>query len=262
MNKRKNRIFIVCLAFLVSASIGYALFRQEKLVTSTTKTGGDFDVSMSCVQGYSSAILTYADMTASDVPSYGYVDDFCNITNNTVSLGTSFKYPGAVIYKTIIIKNNGSIPFVMEVSDDFDYDLYEYQIAGTATVTDTESGTVLSADYKDVSTNNLYKQIYEYFIESGFEHAYIIERKNGTVTSIDDDDEFYYSYVLYDISTDKVYVKINSGESLHIAWYSTWRDKNDSPKTTAVLTETYQFSIQQVTNTMLTMEEAEQYMDW
>lgn len=254
MSKRKNRIFIACLAFLVSASIGYALFKQDKLVTSTTKTSGNFDASITCQNIMPTDVANYVDVDTSEFG--GYSTNTCSVTNNTVSINVSFKYPGAVVYKTISITNNGTIPFVMEVPDvdqDEAYAMLPYLTYGKFTA--TINGENISYLYPE----DAYGVVKSYVIESQFVNLYMIRKKDGTITSLEDGDSFIAGHVLFDVDLEKTYVKVNNGETLIFLWLGSWDSRNEySGETT--LSEIYEFPIQQITNTMLNMEEYEQYV--
>lgn len=254
MSKRKNRVFIICLAFLVSASIGYALFRQDKLVTSTTKTNGKFDVSITCQNTMPSDVANYIDVDTSEFG--GYSTNTCSVTNNTVSINVSFKYPGAVVYKTISITNNGSIPFVMEVpSGDSDetYAMLPFMKSGTFSA--TVNGESMSYSY----TDDYYWLLKSYLIESDFVNIYMIRKKDGTLTSVEEGDSFFKEHALFDVDSEKTYAKVNGGETLIFLWLGSWDSKNEFSGET-LLEETYEFPIQQITNSMITYSEYEQYI--
>ena len=56
---KNNKIFIVCLALLLTLSIGYAYFSESITVSGTASAKGSFDITLNCSQGYHSDLSSY-----------------------------------------------------------------------------------------------------------------------------------------------------------------------------------------------------------
>ena len=48
MDKKRNRIFVGCLALLLVMVAGYALFSQNLTINGTAKAQGNFDIAFTC----------------------------------------------------------------------------------------------------------------------------------------------------------------------------------------------------------------------
>ena len=121
MDKKRNRIFVGCLALLLVMVAGYALFSQNLTINGTAKAQGDFSVAATCQPGIDSKIKSIIDnlvatgqIDASPYYENGYYDDSCTVKGDVVTYSTKLKYPGAGRYFTLKLKNQGNIDAILE----------------------------------------------------------------------------------------------------------------------------------------------------
>ena len=121
MDKTRNKIFVGCLALLLVMVAGYALFSQNLNITGTAKAEGGFSVTATCQTGIPTNLV---ESTKSMLGTYwvdenGYYDDSCTVKGDTITYNVKFKYPGAIRYFTLKVKNQGNIDAILENNDGY-----------------------------------------------------------------------------------------------------------------------------------------------
>ena len=124
MDKTRNKIFVGCLALLLVMVAGYALFSQNLTINGTAKAQGDFSVTATCQPGMDAKIKPIADNLvatgqADFIDENGYYDDSCTVKGDTITYNVKFKYPGAIRYFTLKVKNQGNIDAILENNDGY-----------------------------------------------------------------------------------------------------------------------------------------------
>ena len=114
MDKKRNKIFVGCLALLLVMVAGYALFSQNLTINGTAKAQGEFSLSMTCTPGILDEIKNYEAGYASQS---GYSNDSCSVANDTVTFHADLAYPTARRYFTVKVFNTGSVTAVDEKVD-------------------------------------------------------------------------------------------------------------------------------------------------
>lgn len=117
MSNNKNKIFIICLSFLLVLSIGYASFSENINVVGTATANSKFEIDATCVAGISDELI---DNDVEDLytlnSQHGYSNEICTVSNGVVNIDVDLEYPGATRYYTVKFTNNGTIPAQIVVS--------------------------------------------------------------------------------------------------------------------------------------------------
>lgn len=123
MFNKKSKMIIGCLAFLLALSVGYALFSDTINVTGKATAKASLDVTATCTKGFNSE-LTGSNVQGEGLDSfgfneeYGYSNESCSVSGNTVNINVSLDYPGATRYYTVKFTNNGTIPAQIGMQED------------------------------------------------------------------------------------------------------------------------------------------------
>ena len=167
MDKTRNKIFVGCLALLLVMVAGYALFSQNLNITGTAKAQGDFSVTATCQPGYDSKIKPIIENLVATgqidiglLGDNGYYDDSCTVKGDAVTYSTKLKYPGAVRYFTLKVKNQSNIDAIYDEDGKYEWTFYE-----------NENGTL-----KKVSSNSgmSYSKIFPIGVEDKEGNIYLI----------------------------------------------------------------------------------------
>ena len=128
MDKTRNKIFVGCLALLLVMVAGYALFSQNLTINGTAKAQGDFSVTPTCQPGIDDKIkpimnnlVATGQIDAEIFDENGYYDDSCTVKGDIVTYNVKFKYPGAIRYFTLKLKNQGNIDAIYNEDGKFEY---------------------------------------------------------------------------------------------------------------------------------------------
>ena len=79
---RKNKLLIGCLALLLVLSVGYALFSETITINGTATAKGSFDITTTCVPGYSSELFALG-IPSADYEQAGFANSICDVNDNT-----------------------------------------------------------------------------------------------------------------------------------------------------------------------------------
>ena len=233
MDKRKNKIFIVCLSFFVVLSIGYAAFSENVSVSGTSKSQASFNITTTCTKGLPSNIQ--AAIGLSDLELFtlnrGYKNDTCSVSGNNVTIGATFEYPTASRLFTIKMTNNSSMDAMLYIDDE-----NGYQTAGQIVAT-TSNGSY---------TYNFGENIYTYAASlwtntSNYGTAFF-EDTSGNLNAFSGDKNIYYN-------SNGYYIKLSKNESIYLVFISTMSSNWDSSYDdyTVTATETFTFPFVQYT---------------
>ncbi len=162
MDKTRNKIFVGCLALLLVMVLGYALFSQSLNITGTAKAQGDFSLAITCQPGMPANLVESVKLATSDwVDDNGYYDDSCTVNGDAVTYSTKLKYPGAVRYFTLKVKNQSNIDAIYDEDGKYEWTFYE-----------NENGTL-----KKVSSDSgkSYSKIFPIGVEDKEGNIYLIE---------------------------------------------------------------------------------------
>ena len=119
MNKR-NKIMVVCLALLLTLSIGYALFSETITINGTATAKGSFDITPSCQIGMPSSIATLLkdDENIMFEPYEGATEnDSCDVEGSKITINTEMLYPSANRFFAVEMKNTGTMDAVIGVEE-------------------------------------------------------------------------------------------------------------------------------------------------
>ena len=162
MVKTRNKIFVGCLALLLVMVAGYALFSQNLTINGTAKAQGDFSVTPTCQPGIpANLVASVKSMFGTNwVDENGYYDDSCTVNGDAVTYSTKLKYPGAVRYFTLKVKNQSNIDAIYDEDGEYKWTFYE-----------NENGTL-----KEVSSNSgsSYSKIFPIGVEDKEGNIYLI----------------------------------------------------------------------------------------
>ena len=110
MDKKRNKIFVGCLALLLVMVAGYALFSQNLNITGTAKAEGDFELTTSVVDLNESWAKDYGFLNRNAVSSGIVKNPLINVSGNVVTTSVELGMPGSFYNFAIKIKNTGTIP--------------------------------------------------------------------------------------------------------------------------------------------------------
>ena len=140
MDKTRNKIFVGCLALLLVMVLGYALFSQNLNITGTAKAQGDFSLAITCQPGMPANLVESVKLATTDwVDDNGYYDDSCTVNGDAVTYSTKLKYPGAVRYFTLKVKNQSNIDAIYDEDGKYEWTFYENE-NGTLKKVSSDSG--------------------------------------------------------------------------------------------------------------------------
>ena len=146
MVKTRNKIFVGCLSLLLVMVAGYALFSQNLTINGTAKAQGDFSVTATCQPGYDSKIKPIIENLVATgqndiglLGDNGYYDDSCTVNGDAVTYSTKLKYPGAVRYFTLKVKNQSNIDAIYDEDGEYKWTFYENE-NGTLKKVSSDSG--------------------------------------------------------------------------------------------------------------------------
>lgn len=111
---KNNKIFIVCLALLLTLSIGYAYFSESIRVSGTISAKGSFDITLNCSQGYHSELSSY--YSSLNEGQVGYSNGSCSVSGNSVTMGVNLAYPGSNRVFTVKMTNNGTMDAILKAN--------------------------------------------------------------------------------------------------------------------------------------------------
>ena len=137
MDKTRNKIFVGCLALLLVMVLGYALFSQNLNITGTAKAQGDFSLAITCQPGMPANLVESVKLAWVD--DNGYYDDSCTVNGDAVTYSTKLKYPGAVRYFTLKVKNQSNIDAIYDEDGKYEWTFYENE-NGTLKKVSSDSG--------------------------------------------------------------------------------------------------------------------------
>ncbi len=99
INDKKSKVLIGCLALLLVMAVGYALFSETITINGTATAKGDFDLSYTCEKREEGGT------------------GICTVTDNTITISSTFTKPTDEVVYDITITNTGSIPAVLKTVD-------------------------------------------------------------------------------------------------------------------------------------------------
>ena len=198
---RKNKLLIGCLALLLVLSVGYALFSETITINGTATAKGSFDITTTCVPGYSSELFALG-IPSADYNQAGFENSICDVNGNIVTMTTDLLYPTAKRFFTVKMRNTGSIPAVIWVpASDESFEIHSNNASWTLKSKESDETIKSGTDVyiKDPSihiTNN------DRFID--YQWTTIIVSNTGDVNSDNN--------VIYDSVRDFVGIKLNPGD--------------------------------------------------
>lgn len=211
MNKRKNRIFIACLSFLVVVSIGYAAFSENITISGASKSQATFNITTTCTKGLPSNIQSAAGFSDLEVLTLnrGYKNDSCTVSGNNVTVATTFEYPTASRMYTIKMTNNSTMDAMLKLNTDDDPE-YAFLSSGQM-VANTSSGTYTYT----YGVKDSYYEATEllWLMNRVFPEYMFIQDKNGNLSQ---EFEGYYD-------SKGEYFKLRKGYSIYVVIYTTWQ---------------------------------------
>ena len=221
MDKKKNKILIGCLALLLVMTVGYALFSENITINGTATAKGDFDITATCqagiIQGLESAAAIEINNNGGTYTiENGYENDSCSVNGNTFSYSSNLKWPGAAIYFTLKITNNGTINAVFNNSES---DVIDYKYC----LDDNEDDVITEDECKDKSYDESHSAtIVDLITNSYLQGPYIygVETPSGEVIGFDDPDAENKASSALDLAKD--YMAIKPGASMYILYPISW----------------------------------------
>lgn len=105
--KNKNIIMLTIMAFLVTVSVGYALFSETLTINGTATAEGTFDVEFTSVDTPTCVGFT-STCDATTLTSISSDKNTLNITVNKL------EYPGAYVEIPVTVTSKGSIPAILK----------------------------------------------------------------------------------------------------------------------------------------------------
>ena len=220
---KNNKLLLGILAFIVTLTVGYAVFTQSVTVSGTATANGKFELTTTCQTGAPQAILTAYDITDADLGN-GYSNDSCVASNNMATINVQLNYPTAERSFTVKIKNTGTIKASLSLRN-FERanrgKLCRYNSSDNSLVdecVDLSSSEVTQLTDEEY---NLIKRIWNYYIQ------YVIigfESSNGSFISAEDD----LFMNMYLEEEEKIVLAPN--ESIYIMFTVHWDDVNSDEK--------------------------------
>ena len=210
---KNNKILLGILAFIVSITVGYAVFTQTVTVSGTATANGTFQITTSCVTGWSSNYLISSGeantLEKRNEDQQYYKNDVCNVSGNKVTMTTELTQPGASRMFTIEFKNTGTISAVIEVFNSI------YTVNQTVKLYNRANGTLFDTlnITEGMHHNEKINKDYGYFAPAGL----FIYDEN--IEYLDDDECF-----LEDNTDRYPYVKLDPGHTLGVIFGALWEE--------------------------------------
>lgn len=253
MDKRKNKIFIVCLSLLVVLSIGYAAFSENISISGTSKSQASFNITTTCTKGLPSNIQAATGLSDLELLTLnrGYSNETCSVSGNNVTIKTDFDYPTASRMYTIKMTNNSTIDAMLKLNTDDDPDYAFLSQAQIVATTSTGSYTY-TYGVKENGTDVFALAEMLWLRNNVLIELTYVQDSNGNLS------QDFLDPVYED--ANGVYIRLKKGYSIYFVimtkWEGKYYDKNyDDYSITA--TSTYSFPFVQYTTEM---EETE--LDW
>lgn len=250
MIKSQTKIFAICLAFLVSLSIGYAYFEEDVRVTGTSKAAGTFKITTSCQAGLASYITNSPAMAdyASDFDQNNYSNDTCTVSDygKTIKMNVRLKQADALRLFSIKLTNSGTTDFLFPT-------YFEYEFLTSASLKayyyDTNQlYTTMSFNGDDSSWSN-YNTWAKYYNQISIEGMDLL-LSNGTYFSSDENLVMKYVGMTSD---ENEWILVKPGASIVIV-YCIW-SSNEHDSLYFVTDATAQFNLIQKPSDFVTYEE-------
>lgn len=133
--KKKNYLLIILVLLLAGISIGYAAFGQNLFINGTATAKGSFSLYFDSTIGTKVEPMVGANGTA--------VIGKTTLENDTLNINVSLDYPGAGAIVTATIKNDSTVPAMLnEIT-------YTSAMLDTGAMLDTDTDILISDDIEE-----------------------------------------------------------------------------------------------------------------
>ncbi len=238
---KNNKILLGLLAVLLTMSVGYAIFSDSIKVTGTAIARSDWGFTVTCTKSLDSKFFPIFEINSADeIGEFGYENDTCTVSGNSVTIDTTLKMPTAARAFTVSIKNTGGVDAVILADSQYDPSPYKLQLYN-------KTDNSLYKEYVKGTDSNFSTVIYNY-ARIGVSGA-AVEDTNGNIMSLnyEQDDLLKQKDMIYEDTEGNYYVKIAPNETLYIFIDSYWREDAVSTNYYSKTIGTYNFDLTQLT---------------
>lgn len=238
---KNNKLILGLLAILLTMSVGYAIFSDSIKVTGTAVARSDWGFTVNCTKSLDSKFFPIFEINSADeLGEFGYENDTCTVSGNSVTIDTTLKMPTASRMFTVSIKNTGGVDAVILADHDYDPSPYKLQLYN-------KSDNSLYKEYVDGTDSN-FNTVINNYARIGVEGA-VVEDVNGNIMPLnyEQDDLLKQKDMIYEDTEGNYYVKIAPNETLYIFIYSYWGESAVSTNYYSKTIGTYNFDLTQLT---------------
>ena len=231
---KSNKFLLGIITLVVTLMIGYALFSETITVTGTATAKGSFDITTTCVKGFSNSFSKYVDGEPGAVGDVK--NSTCTVNGQTVTFNVEFGYPGSYQYYTLQFKNTGT----MDALFPNDSDLYE-KATGTMKVYLNSNNSLYQTITLPVKGSNKFVDNFAFVYTA----VSLLVKTDGTTLEGGQGE----TGRIVELSGVE-YVRIKPNETLEIVVVTGWPDNDNNNVKDYYATTTYNQSFQFKQHTM------------
>lgn len=206
MDRSRYGMIITILITIVVLMLLYAPFSDKTDLKNSKK---DENLSIRCQSGIYEKIkpILVANLKEND-----YINSFCEVKNNKVTVGTSLLDEKAIRYFTIKLSNIGNTNLVLPLNK-------IKQIGGEITIYNNEDyyTPLKTYGYKRVE----YKTFDEKILDFSNVGIYILEKEDGSLINITNDENEWNKNLVID-EEGTLYLRIKPLESIYVLYKNEW----------------------------------------
>lgn len=206
MDRSRYSMIVTIMIAIVVLMLLYAPFSNK---TDLKNSKRDESLSIRCQSGIYEKIKI---ILVADLKEQDYINSFCEVNKNNVTLGTSLLDEKAVRYFTIKLSNTGNTNLALPINK-------IKQIDGEITIYNNDDyyTPLKTYDYKQVE----YKTFDEKLLDFSNVGIYILEKEDGSLINITNDEKEWNKNLLVD-EDGTLYLKIKPMESIYAFQKNEW----------------------------------------
>jgi len=206
MDRSRYGMIITILITIVVLMLLYAPFSDKTDLGNSKK---DLNLSIRCQSGIYDKIKL---ILTKELKEQDYINSFCEVKKNRVTVGTSLLDEKAVRYFTIKLSNTGNTNLALPVNK-------IKQVGGEITIYNNDDyyTPLKTYDYKQVE----YKTFDEKILDFSSVGIFILEKEDGSLINITNDEKEWNKNLIID-EEGTLYLKIKPLESIYVLYKNEW----------------------------------------
>lgn len=206
MDRSRYGMIVTILITIVVLMLLYAPFSNK---TDLRNSKRDENLSIRCQSGIYDKIKL---ILIKELKEQSYINSFCEVNKNKVTIGTSLLEEKAVRYFTIKLSNTGNTNLALPINK-------IKQVGGEITIYNNEDyyTPLKTYDYKQVE----YKAFDEKILDFSSIGVFILEKEDGSLINITNDEKEWNKNLVID-EDGTLYLRIKPLESIYVLYKNEW----------------------------------------